>query len=127
MDLHRRSIDCYNRVMPARRTALAIVIAACGQAPPPPMHASSQASPLAADAVAGIADPRLRAIVADHWEFMMRWQPTWATTLGDHRYDDRLAPRDEASIAAMHGERDQLLARLDEVARDQDLLNPTDH
>ena len=29
----------------------------------------------------------------------MRWAPTCATTLGDHRYDDRLAPRDAAAIA----------------------------
>ena len=31
----------------------------------------------------------------------MRWAPTWATTLGDHRYDDRLAPRDAAAIDAI--------------------------
>ena len=60
-------------------------------------------SPLAADAVAGVADTALRAVIADHWEYMMRWSPTWATTLGDHRFDDRLAPRDAASIAAMDG------------------------
>ncbi|MEO8550206.1 MAG: hypothetical protein ABI678_09530, partial [Kofleriaceae bacterium] len=57
------------------------------------------ASPLAADAVAGATEPALRAILADHWEFLMRWQPTYATTLGDHRYDDRLARRDAAAIA----------------------------
>ncbi|HWU89655.1 MAG TPA: hypothetical protein VN253_20475, partial [Kofleriaceae bacterium] len=55
---------------------------------------SSSPSPLAADAVAGVADPALRTVIADHWEYWMRWAPTWATTLGDHRYDDRLAPRD---------------------------------
>lgn len=54
----------------------------------------------------------LKAIVADHWEYMMRWSPTWATTLGDHRYDDRLAPRDAISIRAMAAERDALLVRL---------------
>lgn len=41
----------------------------------------------------------------------MKWAPTWATTLGDHRYDDRLAPRDAASIAAMNAEHADLLAR----------------
>src|SRR5512143_3666102 len=50
------------------------------------------ASLLAGDAVAGVRDPRLRAIVADHWELMMRWAPTWATTLGDHRHDDQAGP-----------------------------------
>jgi uncharacterized protein (DUF885 family) len=74
--------------------------------------APTPASPLAGDAVAGVTDPALRAVVADHWEFAMRWAPTWATTLGDHRYDDRLAPRDAASIAAANAERDALLARL---------------
>ena len=81
-------------------------------------------SPLAADAVAGITDPELRGVVADHWEHMMRWAPTWATTLGDHRYDDRLAPRDEASIEASARERDALLARL--VAIDAARLGEVD-
>jgi uncharacterized protein (DUF885 family) len=65
---------------------------------------STATSPLAADAVAGVRDAALRAVLAEHWEFMMRWAPTWATTLGDHRYDDRLAPRDAAAIAAMDRE-----------------------
>jgi uncharacterized protein (DUF885 family) len=69
-------------------------------------------SPLADDAVAGISDPELRTIVADHWEQLMQWMPTWATTIGDHRYDDRLAPRDAASIEASDVERGALLARL---------------
>ncbi len=69
-------------------------------------------SPLATDAVAGITDPALRAIVADHWEYLMRWAPTWATTLGDHRYDDKLAPRDNAAVLRAASERDALLARL---------------
>ena len=42
----------------------------------------------------------------------MWWAPTWATTLGDHRYDDRLAPRDAAAIARAMIERDALLARV---------------
>jgi uncharacterized protein (DUF885 family) len=72
----------------------------------------SSASPLAADAVAGATDATLVAILADHWEFVMRWQPTYATTLGDHRYDDRLARRNAAAIAAYTGERDALIDRL---------------
>ena len=73
-------------------------------------------SPLAGDAVAGVNDPALREIVGDHWEFLMRWTPTWATTLGDHRFDDKLAPRDAESIDAMERERDALLARLVAIA-----------
>jgi len=96
--------------------AIAVAVAACGTsaAPKDTMHANStpESSPLAADAVAGIADPALRAVVADHWEMMMRWSPTWATTLGDHRYDDKLAPRDAAAIARYQRERDELLARV---------------
>ncbi|HUS32366.1 MAG TPA: DUF885 domain-containing protein [Kofleriaceae bacterium] len=71
-----------------------------------------QKSPLAAEATAGVSDATLRGVVADHWEFAMRWAPTWATTLGDHRFDDKLAPRDSASIQKMDEERDALLARM---------------
>jgi uncharacterized protein (DUF885 family) len=78
------------------------------EAPPPP----AGPSPLAADAVAGVIDPALRAVLAEHWEHLMRWSPTWATTLGDHRFDDRLAPRDAAAIEAGRGERAALLASL---------------
>lgn len=72
-------------------------------------------SPLAADAVAGVTDPALKAAIAEHWEYWMRWAPTWATTLGDHRYDDRLAPRDAASIERARRERDQIIGMLDAV------------
>ena len=74
--------------------------------------------------MAGATDATLVAILADHWEFVMRWQPTYATTLGDHRYDDRLARRNAAAIAAYTGERDALIARL--TALDLAALDPTD-
>src|SRR5512139_4022435 len=76
----------------ARWVIVAACAAACG-APaknPAPAPSSSLPSPLAAEAVAGVSDPALRAVLADHWEHQMRWAPTWATTLGDHRYDDQL-------------------------------------
>jgi uncharacterized protein (DUF885 family) len=88
--------------------------------PPPP---ASQ-SPLAADAIAGITSAALRDVVAAHWEHAMRWAPTYATTLGDHRFDDRMARRDAASIAAADAERDALLERL--VAIDPASLDDTD-
>jgi uncharacterized protein (DUF885 family) len=68
--------------------------------------------PLAADAGRGVHDPVLRALVEEHWEWTMRWAPTWATTLGDHRFDDRLAPRDFASLMRHGQERVGLLSRV---------------
>ena len=76
------------------------------------MNQPAPTSPLAADAVAGVTDPALRSVIADHWEHMMRWQPTYATTLGDHRYDDKLAPRDLIAVAKRQDERDGLIGRL---------------
>src|SRR5258706_13066649 len=108
-----------------RRAALLMLAFSCAPADKDTMHTISARSPLADDAVAGVADPALRAVIADHWEHTMKWSPTYATTLGDHRYDDRLAPRDAASIAESNGERDALLARL--VALDASKLGETDH
>jgi uncharacterized protein (DUF885 family) len=136
VDLHGGKATRYNRTM--RSALIACLALACAQPrtqpmttpppPPPPRPAppptpsaspSPLPSPLAADATAGVADPALRAVIGDHWEHMMRWAPTWATTLGDHRYDDRLAPRDAAAIAQSIEERRALLARLGAVPSDQ--------
>lgn len=68
-------------------------------------------SPLAADAVAGVTAPALRALLADHWEWTMRSSPTWASRLGDHRFDDQLPRRDAASNARHAEARRALLAR----------------
>jgi uncharacterized protein (DUF885 family) len=99
----------------ARSVIAFAAITACGRPGGQGMTMHTEitaASPLAADAVAGATDATLTRILADHWEFMMRWQPTYATTLGDHRYDDRLARRNAEAIARYTGERDALIARL---------------
>ncbi len=88
------------------------------------MPPTPRVSPLASDAVAGVTDAALRRAVAEHWEWLMRWAPTYATTLGDHRYDDQLAPRDAEALARMSRERDAVLARLE--ALDGTALAPGD-
>ncbi|MCE9579937.1 MAG: DUF885 domain-containing protein [Deltaproteobacteria bacterium] len=68
--------------------------------------------PLADQITAGITDPALAAAATAHWAWVTRWQPVLATTLGDHRFDDRLAPRDRAAIRRCHDERRDLLGLL---------------
>src|SRR5688572_30390204 len=68
-------------------------------------------SPLAAEAVAGVGDPALRQLFGEHWEWSRRSWPTWATTLGDHRFDHRLSPADGESIARLAAERREFLSR----------------
>ncbi len=46
-------------------------------------------------AVEGVQHPVLRQVLYEHWETMMRTSPTWATEIGDHRYDDRIAVNTE--------------------------------
>jgi uncharacterized protein (DUF885 family) len=67
------------------------------------------------NAATGVKDPVLAAVVADHWEWVLRWAPQYATTLGDHRFDAELAPRDAKSIERQHKERKALLARTAQV------------
>jgi uncharacterized protein (DUF885 family) len=103
---------------------VAACVIACSHPRSAPMPEPHAPSPLAAEAVAGITDPRLRAVVADHWELMMRSAPTFATSLGDHRYDDQLGRHDEATLAAFDRARDALLTRL--AALDPASLDATD-
>lgn len=49
------------------------------------------------DASRGIQDAALAALLEEHWEATMAHSPTWATDLGDHRFDDRVP---DASLEA---------------------------
>ncbi|HTJ41247.1 MAG TPA: DUF885 domain-containing protein [Kofleriaceae bacterium] len=79
-----------------RRVVIAILVASCGGHATPAPH--DEPGPLAAQAVAGVDDAALKTLLADHWDWDMRNSPTWATTLGDHRFDDRLPAIDASSL-----------------------------
>lgn len=49
---------------------------------------------------AGVEDDALGALLSEHWAYLMKTNPVWATRLGDHRYDDRLGDGSEAAIDA---------------------------
>jgi uncharacterized protein (DUF885 family) len=49
----------------------------------------------------------LDRLFADQWEAWLRWDPLFATTCGDHRYDDRLPDAGEEHYVAW---RDRLIA-----------------
>lgn len=66
----------------------------------------------------------LERIAADHWDLVMRTQPTSATILGDHRFDDRIEDHSEAAEQAERDALASLRTRLDAVAADA--LGPVD-
>lgn len=89
--------------------ALPLLLAACAHPAAPP--AASTPAPLNAKAVTGVADPRLQQLLSDHWEDAMARSPLTATSLGDHRYDDRLDAHSPAAGEASRAQRDRFLAR----------------
>ncbi|MBX3231939.1 MAG: DUF885 domain-containing protein [Labilithrix sp.] len=79
--------------------------------------ASACSSRPARDATASDAARSLHALFNADWEFTMREHPTWASSLGDHRYGDRW---DDVSLAA-EARRDQYedmaLAEIEKIPR----------
>jgi uncharacterized protein (DUF885 family) len=70
------------------------------------------------------ASERLRQLMEDEWEFRMRENPTYATAVGDTRYNallDRVAPADVQRQAAQNRE---FLRRLAAIPRDS--LSPAE-
>jgi uncharacterized protein (DUF885 family) len=98
-----------------KKSALAfLAVNACVQAIPAvtrPLPKPPTPSPLLGAATAGVHDAALRALLAEHWEWSMRWWPTWATSLGDHRYDDKLALTNADAIALYEKELREHLAK----------------
>lgn len=52
------------------------------------------------EAAAGIENVFLAKVLTEHWAYTMASNPTWATQLGDHRYDDRIEDKSLAAQAA---------------------------
>jgi uncharacterized protein (DUF885 family) len=77
------------------------------------------------DAVSPAApEPRLRQIADDYWEAVMEASPSFATFVGDHRYDDRLDDlSEEAEVAHL-----TVITELerDAAALPPDALSPVD-
>lgn len=104
-----------------RTLTLAFLLVGCrGAATKPVVHVTAQA-PVDARS-AGISDPRLAALLHEHWDGLMRHNPTWATMLGDHRFDgdapDSTRAAEEAWTVQMQSWVDRLRAL--------DALSPTD-
>src|SRR5262245_66654912 len=65
-------------------------------------------------AVTGSAS-EARALFDEYWQWIMREFPEFATYIGDHRYDDRLADLSAAAIARRRAERAEFLARATKI------------
>ncbi len=67
------------------------------------------------------------ALLEEHWEWTLRNSPTFASSLGDHRYDDRWRDESLAAYETRHDERKEFLRRLYAIERaalsDADRLN----
>ncbi len=100
----------------------ALAIAACG---PKEQRAAETDTALTSETAAG---PELHALFADHFERTLEMNPTYASFIGDHRYNDRLAnqnsPEYIAKSKALDEEFLQRLLTIDREALDyQDQLS----
>jgi uncharacterized protein (DUF885 family) len=92
-------------VGPAARVAgiavgavLALATGACGSSGTSrPRHAAGVSADAASGLTVTFESPALGALIEEQWQWYLRRAPVFATTLGDHRYDDQLG-------AVAHGE-----------------------
>src|SRR6476661_10118183 len=70
------------------------------------------------------ATKRFRDLLASEWEYRLREAPTFASHLGDKRYNDRWPDVTLEAIARRHEHQREALASLDTIDRQQ--LSPLD-
>ena len=66
----------------------------------------------------------LHALFAAEWDYQMEQYPTWASTLGDRRWNDRWSDNSLEAIAKRHGHDREVLAKLAQI--DRAVLSATD-
>ena len=82
--------------------ALCAAHAACAPAQPLAGSARTPLAPSPGDARrfhATLEATRFRALLDSDWQWNMQQFPEWATSLGDHRYDDRLSDASPEAVA----------------------------
>ena len=118
----RDPIARQSRAMQTRLPLLSVLLlVACGGTRPATTTTPSTAN--AEDTAAGIATPEFAALVRESWDRSMREDPITATSLDDHRYDDRW-PDVSAEANA-----ERVRARASELSRARALeahLDPSD-
>jgi prolyl oligopeptidase len=65
------------------------------------------------------ATREFRSLLDAEWEYTLRESPTFASHLGDKRYNDRWPDRSLAAIARRHEHQREVLARLERIDRTQ--------
>jgi len=63
------------------------------------------------------AERELHALFDEHWEWAMREYPEWATSYGDHRFDDRLTDQSLPAITKREAHAREMLARIEHIPR----------
>jgi uncharacterized protein (DUF885 family) len=99
------------RARPTARSlfTVALVAAVGGCCAGPPLVRGDAPAPHAAEARAGIHDATVARLAAERFDAELRWEPIWATTLGDHRFDHVLPHHRDVGVRARdHAMRDLL-------------------
>ena len=93
-----------------------------GKTPPPAAAATASAEPTLLSnfpATVGVADPQLRSLLRDHWSATMGRYPTWATELGDRRFDERLYDPSEEALKIWRKRQEEWVVRASLVHKDR--------
>ena len=81
------------------------------------MQCIAAESPASLTEGAGSPKAALQALLDSEWEWRLAEFPEYATTLGDHRYDDRVTDRSAAAVAARREHHRALFAAIHHIDR----------
>jgi uncharacterized protein (DUF885 family) len=108
-------------IWPVVRLAWLALLTACPPAPLPPPRDPPKPPPVTtpddglkgalSEAAEGVRDAGLAALLREHWAFALESEPTWATTLGVHAFDDDLPDRSPEGFAHARARTRGLLER----------------
>jgi uncharacterized protein (DUF885 family) len=106
--------------------AAALATGACGSSggSRPRQAGAGASAPATSGLTVTFESPALQALIEEHWQWSLRRSPVFATTLGDHRYDDQLGPVAHGEILKQQRERREFLERA--VALGEQGLPPGD-